>query len=90
MKTKIDILLKKLKIEVDSAAHLEETSTTDWQFIDVYIKIMTPVATALDRLQGEQNACQGYIIPTLLSMRYKIHDVNGRKLIQKKRDTMLT
>lgn len=52
---------------------------------------MEPVAISLDRLQGEKNCGQGFIIPTLMSMRHRILFVNenGNTLLKFFQEAML-
>lgn len=72
IKPKINLLIQQLKLELKSARNLELLSSTDWNLIEEFLKIARPVANALDRLQGDKNCSQGYILPTLLAMRHHI------------------
>jgi hypothetical protein len=42
---------------------------------ELYIELMEPVARALDTLQGDQHACQGFVQPTLKSLKTKLNGV---------------
>lgn len=57
--------------------------------INVYVKVLKPVATALDRLQGEKDCSQGYILPTLFAMRHRLNQLEGGSLLKSCKDTML-
>lgn len=77
---KINELILKLSNEVDSARHLQQLSINDWTVITLYLKVMKPVAIALDILQGEFNCSQGFIMPTLASMKQRISMIDGGNL----------
>lgn len=46
-KDRLDDVLEKLKFA--------KLKSTEWTFLEEYCRVMTPVATALDKLQGEKN-----------------------------------
>lgn len=87
--TKIDKYIKSLKQNMKSAAHLADLEKEDWLMINVYVKVLKPIATALDRLQGEKDCSQGYILPTLFAMRHRLTELDGGTLLKSCRDTML-
>lgn len=71
-RNKINILIKRLKTELHSANHLLTLDQSDISVMENYIKIMQPIATSLDTLQGEYNCSQGMILPVIFSMKHKI------------------
>jgi hypothetical protein len=44
-------------------------------FLREYLALMEPVARALDTLQGDQQACLGFVLPTLKSLKTKLNGV---------------
>lgn len=68
----INVLIRRLKLELKSAHHLQTIEQSDFIVIGKYIAVMEPVACALDTLQGEFNCSQGYILPALLTMKHHI------------------
>lgn len=44
---------------------LEHLTVLEWKTLKDYCTALQPVATALDVLQGDKRACQGYILPSL-------------------------
>lgn len=82
IKAKINILIDRIKLEIKRAVHLRTLTAVDWAVLEQYIAVMTPIATSLDRLQGEKNASQGFIIPTLISMKYRISTLDGSNLLK--------
>lgn len=56
-------------------ARLKKISTIDWKIMKDYCTCMRPVALALDILQGEDRACQGYILPVLYEINAALDDV---------------
>lgn len=47
---------------------LEKLTPADWRCLQDYTTVLRPVSIALDILQGEKRACQGYIMPTLFGI----------------------
>jgi hypothetical protein len=47
-------------------------SVNQVNFIKEYCCVMQPLACALDILQGEQNMYIGYLLPTLVSLKFKL------------------
>ena len=44
-------------------------------FLREYLSLMEPLARALDVLQGDQNACLGFVLPTLKLLKTKLNGV---------------
>lgn len=82
IKSKINFLIQRLTTEIKGASHLQPVSNYDWKVLQQYVSVMRPVAVSLDRLQGEQNASQGFIIPTLITMKFRISEVAGGNLTE--------
>lgn len=89
VKPKINELIKKILNEIKGASHLQVLSTNDWAVLNEYLKVMGPIAQALNRLQSEKNGSQGMIMPILLSMRYHITSLGGSNLLNSFRKVML-
>lgn len=71
-RNKINILIRRLKTELKSANHLLLLESSDFLVMENYVKVMQPVACALDTLQGEYNCSQGIILPVISSMKHRI------------------
>lgn len=89
LKQKMNKFVDELRRKIDSAQHLPKITNDDWLVISAYIKVMEPVANCIDRLQGEQNSCQGYILPTVQKMKHDITRVEGGNLTQCLKEAML-
>lgn len=89
LKTKINPLVDKLKENIAKAVCLSKLTNDDWLVIAAYLKVMEPVAISLDKLQGEQNASRGYILPTIKTMRHKISAIDGGNCTTNFKETML-
>lgn len=76
-------------IKNKSTSLLEKFDETDWIIVKAYLKTMEPIALSLDRLQGERNCGQGFVLPTLLSMRHKVLSLKGGNLLRDFQETML-
>lgn len=72
----INAFIRKLKCELQSAGHLQLFDTSDFCVITKYVKVMEPIANALDTLQGEYNCSQGLILPVLLSMKHRVSSLD--------------
>lgn len=74
IKAKLNELIQKLKNNLTSitAMQLRILTNIDLIVMAQYEKVFTPVARALDILQGEYNNSQGLILPVLLSMKARI------------------
>lgn len=68
IKQKMNTLIQRLSAETANASHLQMVTNADWKVLNEYIRVMKPIAISLDILQGDEEACQGYIAPTLSSM----------------------
>lgn len=79
--------IETLKEKRKRAEHLRTLTNEDWVMVSIYHKVMSPVA--LDRLQGEKDCSQGYILPTLFSMRHRLQILDGGNILRTCRDTML-
>ncbi|XP_070072370.1 uncharacterized protein [Drosophila takahashii] len=53
------------------ALTLSELTPTELDYMEEYCKIMEPLASGLDFLQGETNMFYGYFVPTLLTIKVK-------------------
>lgn len=85
---KLNELIGRLKKECN-ASQLQNLTESDMAVLNEYLKVMGPIAAALDRLQGEVTASQGYVIPTIISMKYKISSLQGGNLLQAFKKTAL-
>lgn len=77
------ILELKSKLNCQSAQSLQQLSKNDFTLIDEYVKVMEPVANALDAMQKEFNSSQGYIIPILTTMKHLINEIKETHPITK-------
>lgn len=89
IKPKINELINEITKNIKGAAHLQTLSTNDWAILSEYLKVMSPVAQSLDRLQSENRGSQGLIMPILISMRYHISGLEGSNLLNTFKKTML-
>ncbi|XP_030057344.1 zinc finger BED domain-containing protein 4 [Microcaecilia unicolor] len=48
---------------------------TEINFLGEYCMVMKPVANALDILQGEKNCYIGFLLPTIVSLRYRLQSI---------------
>ncbi|XP_025192843.1 uncharacterized protein LOC112592896 [Melanaphis sacchari] len=46
-------------------------------FLIEYCKVMKPIATGLDVLQGEQHVCIGYLLPTITAINKALNEFNN-------------
>ncbi|KYN15182.1 hypothetical protein ALC57_12591 [Trachymyrmex cornetzi] len=58
----------------DVCEKLEKPKFTDCQisFMKKYIKVMEPIASALDFIQGDKNSCFGHVLPVLFQMKHQL------------------
>ncbi|KAL4153366.1 hypothetical protein QTP88_001199 [Uroleucon formosanum] len=49
--------------------NLAKIKNTEWVFLEEYCKIMQPLTTALDKLQGEKRNYLGFVAPTIIILR---------------------
>lgn len=86
---KMEKYINALKQNMKSAAHLMQLEREDWLVINVYVKVLKPIALALDRLQGEKICSQGYILPTLFAMKHHLQNMDVSNFLKSCRDSML-
>lgn len=89
VKPKINELVKELLNKIKGSSHLQVLSSNDWAVLNEYLRVMGPVAQALNRLQSERNGNQGMIMPVLFSMRYHITTLTGGNLLNSFKKVML-
>lgn len=53
--------------------NLEKLTDDDFYVLTQYVKVLDPVAKSLDKLQGQHNCSQGFIIPVLFSMKHRLN-----------------
>lgn len=81
----IDTLSKNMK----SAAHLSKLEKEDNIMIGLFVKIIKPVADALDRLQAEHDSSQAFILPSLITMKHSILTLDDGTILKSMKETML-
>lgn len=71
---------------------LEKPKFTDNQisFMEEYIKVMEPIASALDFLQGDKNSCFGHVLPVLLQIKQQFKKLKHLRFCTILNDTLLT
>lgn len=93
VESKLNLLIERLKLELkssQSAKNLNTLTIYDFSVIKEFIRVMEPVAQSLDAMQREKNSSQGFIIPVLLSMKFRITKINETSNIAKDfKSTML-
>lgn len=93
VESKLNLLIERLKLELkssQSAKNLNTLTIHDFSVIKEFIRVMEPVAQSLDAMQREKNSSQGFIIPVLLSMKFRITKINETSNIAKDfKSTML-
>ena len=62
--------------------HVPQLQPIETQYIMEYIKVMKPMAEALDVLQGEKNVGMGYLLPTLSVLLDKLDNLKKHKDIK--------
>lgn len=87
---KMNAYIDSLKKNLKTAAHLSNLDKEDWIMISIYVKIMKPIAVSLDRLQGEKDCSQGFVSPTLFTMKYHVKMLDGGSVLKSCRDVMLS
>ena len=68
----------KLHMLMDTIPGLEPFTTQDIAIINEYCEVMSPVAQALDILQGEKYAYTGGLLPTIYSVQVTLQDMKDR------------
>ncbi|KAE9522359.1 hypothetical protein AGLY_017237 [Aphis glycines] len=51
---------------------LTKLKSTEWSFLQEYCQVVEPLATSLDKLQGEDSCFLGFVAPTILSLMNKL------------------
>lgn len=74
IKCKLNDLITALKkrLSSKSSMQLRLLNANDYTLMNEYEKVFSPIAKALDVLQGEKNNSQGWILPVLFSMKERI------------------
>lgn len=65
---KIIAFKEKLVIIFDELK-LVKPKMIEWTFLEEYCKVMEPLATSLDKVQGEKRSFLGYVAPTIIVLR---------------------
>lgn len=86
---KINQYIDVLKTNLTSSAYLTKLDEEDWVMVNLYVKVMKPIATTLDRLQGEIECSQGFILPSLFTVKHMLNSLQGGAILKACRDTML-
>lgn len=50
------------------------------EYLEEYVKILKPLALALDMLQGQTNIYFGFVLPTIASLKVKLEKLKGENL----------
>lgn len=53
---------------------------SDYEYIEELVKVLKPIAQALDYLQAEKNCFYGQLIPTLISLKLRLDELKNQKL----------
>ena len=54
----------------------------DMKFLDSCVKVMKPVAAAMDLLQGEGDCYIGHVIPTIKGIQHKLRLLNDKSIFK--------
>lgn len=81
--------LLNVKNKLDVCEKLEKPKFTDSQisFMEEYIKVMEPIASALDFLQGDKYSCFGHVLPVLFQMKQQLEKLGHLHFCKILRDT---
>lgn len=71
-KTKLPLLFEKLEIP-----YFKETEIN---YLAEYCRVMAPLASTLDFIQGQDNTYFGYLLPSLISMKNKLLKLKSENL----------
>jgi len=64
------ILLHRRKLDiVFDVLKLNKLKPNEWLFLEEYCKLLEPLTSSLDKLQGGKHSYLGYIAPTLIVLR---------------------
>ncbi|KAF2363089.1 Ribonuclease H-like domain [Trinorchestia longiramus] len=66
--------------ELFTALELPTLKTSEIEFIDEYICVLAPIATAIDHLQGEEAIFYGHFLPTLVTVQNKLNELKSNQL----------
>lgn len=55
---------------------LSKLKNTEWVFLEEYFKIMQPLTTALDKLQGEKRNYLGFVAPNIIILRHLLIELS--------------
>ena len=53
---------------------------SDYEYLEELVKVLKPIAQALDYLQAEKNCYYGQLIPTLISLKLRLEELKNQKL----------
>lgn len=71
------IIKEKSKInEVLEKLNLQKFKIADIIFLEEYLKVLEPIAVALDNLQGENNCYLGMVLPSLYTIKLKLNAIS--------------
>lgn len=78
----LTVLLKhKLQLnELMARLSLPNFKDVEFEFIQEYVTVMGPIATALDRLQSDKQCFYGCVLPTLLAVEKRLERQNSTHL----------
>lgn len=85
---KLNLLVERLERETN-ATNVTYLTEGDMAVINEYLQVMSPIAISLDRLQREKSASQGFLMPTLMSMKFRISSLQGGNLLKAFKKTAL-
>lgn len=75
-KEMINIAIENINKNVKPRKKLEKINVHEWFLLDDYLTCMKPIASALDKFQGEDNISVGHILPLLYFVDFKFRDMN--------------
>lgn len=75
IKEAIDEINKEIKKNGrKKAKNLQQISNNEWKILKDYSSALRPLAIALDILQGDKRASQGYVLPTLFVIKANLEE----------------
>lgn len=90
LRSKMNEYVQKLQTSLkDSTSLLRQFDQNDWTVISNYLKVMEPIAVSLDKLQGEKDCGQGFVLPTLISMKHRILSLQGGQVLKDFQEVMM-
>lgn len=78
---KLDVLFDGLEIT--------KLKTTEWNFIDEFLRVYEPLCCSIDLIQGEQNCYLGFVAPTILLLNKKIRELTNLQYCEALRESIL-